>query len=181
MDELEALLVERAVGLARPGLGRRPDGHPAHRLHAGPDGHVHGPRHDGLGGEVDGLLRRAALAVDGGAGDRLGEPGGQGGVAGDVHGLLPDRHGAAHDHVLHQGGVQVVAGQQGGQRLGGQVGGVPSGEATPAAAHRGTDGVDDHGVGHKGAILTPNQIRCQTWVFRGLGAGRADTTRSTDD
>ena len=67
VDELEALLVERAVGLARPGLGGRPDGHPAHRLHAGPDGDVHGPRHDGLGGEVDGLLGRAALAVDRGA------------------------------------------------------------------------------------------------------------------
>ena len=63
----------------------------------------------------------------------------------------PDRHGAAHDHVLDQGGVQVVAGQQGGQGLGGQVGGVPSREAAPAAAHRGADGVDDHGVGHKEA------------------------------
>ena len=61
----------------------------------------------------------------------------------------PDRHGAAHDHVLDQGGVEVVAGQQGGQRLGRQVGGVPPREAAAPAAHRGADGIDDHGVGHK--------------------------------
>ena len=88
VDQLEALRVERPVGLARPGLGRRPDRHPAHRLHAGADGHVHGARHDGLGGEVDGLLGRAALAVDRRAGHRLGEPRRQRGVAGDVHRLL---------------------------------------------------------------------------------------------
>ena len=105
-----------------------------------------------------------------------GKPGGQGGVAGDVHRLLPDGHGAAHDHVLHQGGVQVVAGQQGGQGLGGQVGGVPSREAAPTAAHRGADGVDDHGVGHKEAILTPNQMKCQTCLFRRSGGWRRTPT-----
>ena len=47
---------------------------------------------------------------------------------------------------------------------------MPSGEAAPAAAHRGSDGVDDHGVGHKGPILTPNQIRCQTIGRRRSGA-----------
>ncbi len=91
-----------------------------------------------------------------------GKPGRQRGVAGDVHRLLPDGHGAAHDHVLHQGGVEVVAGQQGGQRLGRQVGGVPPGQAPTTAANGGSDGVDDHGVGHGTPILTPNQIERQT-------------------
>ena len=48
-----------------------------------------------LGGEVDGLLGRAALAIDGGARNGVGKPGGQRGVAADVHGLLADGHRAA--------------------------------------------------------------------------------------
>ena len=104
------------------------------------------PDDHGLGGEVDGLLGRAALAVDGGPGTDVGEAGGQRGVAGDVHGLLADGHGAAHDHVLDQGGVEVVALDQGPQGLGGQVDRVPAREPAVAAAHRGADGVDDHGM-----------------------------------
>jgi hypothetical protein len=125
------------------------------------DGDVHGPGHDGLGREVDGLLGRPALAVDRGAGDGVGEPGGQGGVAGDVHGLLADRHGAAHDHVLDQAGSDRCGPTGRLEGLGGQVGGVPSREAAPSAAHRGPDGIDDDGVrheGHCGANLTGNQI-----------------------
>ncbi len=148
VDEVEALEVERPVGLARARLGGRPDRHPAHRLHAGTDHHVHGARHHRLGGEVDGLLGRPALAVDRGPGHRLGEPGGEGRVARDVHRLLAHRHGAAHDHVLHQRGVEVVADQQGGEGLGGQVGGVPARERAAAAPHRGADGIDDHCIRH---------------------------------
>ena len=66
--------------------------------------------HDGLGGEVGRLLGGAALPVDGGAHHRLGEPGGEGGVAAHVEALLADLHDAAHDHVLDQGGIEVVAG-----------------------------------------------------------------------
>ncbi len=150
VDELEALFVQGPVGLARPGVGGRPDRHPAHRLHAGPDGHVHGARHDRLGGEVDRLLGRPALPIDRGAGHGLWEAGGQGRVAGDVHGLLAHGHGAPHDDVLHQARIQVVAPEEGGQGLGGQVGGVPPGEAPTPAADRGAHGVDDHGGGHEG-------------------------------
>ena len=52
------------------------------------------------GGEVDGLLRGSALAIDGGAGrlDRqsLLKPG----VAGDVQALLAELRDASCDHVL---------------------------------------------------------------------------------
>ena len=73
------------------------------------DDHVVGAGHDALGGEVEGLLGGAALAVDGGGGHRLGPAGGQHGVAADVERLLADLHDAAHDHVVDQGRVEVVA------------------------------------------------------------------------
>ena len=137
------------VGLAGPGVGGGPDGHPAHRLDAGPDDDVHGSGHDGLGREVDGLLGRPALAVDGRPGHGVGEPGGQRRVAADVHGLLAHRHGATHDDVLDQGGVEVVALDQGLERRGGEVDGVPARQLAVAASHRGADCVDDHGIGHR--------------------------------
>jgi hypothetical protein len=67
--------------------------------------------------------RRAALAVDGGGGHRLGPAGGEHGVAADVEALGADLHDAAHDHVVDQGGVEVVALGEGLEHLGGQVGG----------------------------------------------------------
>ena len=149
MDEGEAGVDGRPVGLAGPGVGGGPDGHPAHRLDAGPDDDVHGTGHDGLGREVDGLLGRPALAVDGRPGNGVGEPGGQGGVAADVHGLLAHGHGATHDDVLDQGGVEVVALHQGLQGCGGEVDGMPARQLAVATSHRGADCVDDHGIGHR--------------------------------
>ena len=55
-----------------------------------------------LRGEVHRLLRRPALAVDGGPGDLLGEAGGQPAGAGDVAGLGADGIEAAEDDVLHR-------------------------------------------------------------------------------
>ena len=81
-------------------------------------------------------------------GHGVGEAGGQGGVAPDVHGLLAHGHGAAVDHVLDQGRVEVVALDQRPEGLGGQVDGVPSGEPAVLLPHRGADDIDDHGVGH---------------------------------
>ena len=52
-----------------------PIGHDAHDLDAGGDDDVVGAGHDALGREVGRLLRRAALAVDGGAGTVLGQAG----------------------------------------------------------------------------------------------------------
>ncbi len=61
-----------------------------HDLDAGGDRDVVGAGDDALGGEVGRLLRRAALAVDGGGGDRLGPAGAEHGVAPDVQALVPD-------------------------------------------------------------------------------------------
>jgi hypothetical protein len=80
-----------------------------HDLDAGGDHDVVGPGHDALGGEVGRLLRRAALAVDGGGGHGVGPAGGEHGGAADVDRLVADLHDAAHDHVLDEGGIEVVA------------------------------------------------------------------------
>ena len=82
------------------------------------------------------------------AGTDSGQPGGQHGVAADVERLLGDLHDAAHDHVVDQGRVELVALGQGLERLGGQVDGVPVAELPVALPSGGPDGVDDDGGGH---------------------------------
>ena len=59
------------------------------------------------GGEVDGLLAGAALAVDGGRGGLDREPGLEPGVAGDVDALLAELLHAAGDDVLDLGGLDA--------------------------------------------------------------------------
>src|SRR5690606_16784472 len=96
-----------------------------HHLDAGGDDDVVGTGDDALRREVGGLLRGAALAVDGGGRDGLGEAGGEHGVAAHVQALVPDLHDAAHDHVVDQSRVEVVALHEGLEHLSAQVGGVP--------------------------------------------------------
>jgi len=114
--------------------------------------HVVGAGHDALGGEVQGLLGGAALAVDGGGGHRLGPAGGEDGVAADIERLLGDLHHAAHDHVVDEGWVERVARLQRFQGLGGQVHGVPVTELPVSLPTCGADGIDNDGSGH-GCLL----------------------------
>ena len=100
------------------------------------------------------------------AGHRLGEAGGQHGVAADVERLLADLHDAAHDHVVDQGRVEVVALDQGLQGLGAQVGGVPVAELPVALAPGGADCVDDDGVGHG----SPSVVRRNGFLPAVLGS-----------
>src|SRR5205823_5167878 len=115
--------------------------------------------HDRLGGEVGGLLGRAALAVDGGADHRLGKAGGEGGVAAHVEALLADLHDAAHDHVFDQCRVEVVAGDQRPEGLGGQVNRVPVLQLAVPAAYGRPDGVDDDGGRHGEAPLLDRSVK----------------------
>ena len=176
-DELGALaLADQAAALGVAGHGAGTEGEAeladdrgAHRgaghdLDPAADDHVVGAGDDALGPEVEGLLARAALAVDGGGRHRLGEPGGQDGAAADVERLLADLHDAAHDHVVDQGGVEVVALDEGLQGLGAEVGGVPVAELAVALAPGGANGVDDDGVSHG---VSPSEVR------RRVPAGRA--------
>ena len=82
------------------------------------------------------------------AGHRLGPAGGEDGVAADVDALLADLHDAAHDHVVDESGIEVVALDERLEHLGGQVGGMPAAELPVALATGGADGIDDDGIGH---------------------------------
>ena len=84
----------------------------AHVLDAARHDQIGGAAEHGLGGEVHGLLGRAALPVDGDAGHRLGQARGQPRGAGDVAGLGADCVHAAEYDVVHGAGVGVGAGQQ---------------------------------------------------------------------
>ena len=144
-------------------------------MHSTPAGHddVVGPGHHALGGEVDGLLGGAALAVDGGGRHRLGPSGGQHRVATDVERLLAHLHDAAGDDVVDERRVEVVARLEGLERLGGQVDGVPVAELAVALAAGGADGVDDHGGGHGGPPPFRRRAACRSSVqpsYRGRRA-----------
>ena len=106
-----------------PGMNDDPIG-TRHVLDARGDDDVVRAGHHALRREVGRLLRRAALAVDGGADHRLGEPGGERRVATHVDGLVADLHDTAHDHVFDQRRVEVVAGDERPQRVRREVDGV---------------------------------------------------------
>src|SRR3546814_571995 len=93
-------VVEAEVG--REGH-RRADGDHRHLLDATRHDDVVHARHHRLRREVDGLLGRPALPVDGGAGHVLGQAGGEPACAGDVAGLATDGVDAAEHHVLDGG------------------------------------------------------------------------------
>ena len=87
---------------------RRGDRDRRHVLQPAGDDEVLGAGHDALRGEVHGLLRGAALPVDGHAGHVVGQPGHQPGGAGDVAGLRADGVAAAHHHVVDGAGSMPV-------------------------------------------------------------------------
>ena len=88
-------------------LGGVGEGDVAHVLDAAADGDVVDAGGDQRGGEVDGLLGRAALAVDGGGGGLDRKPGLEPGVAGDVDALLAELLHTAGDDVLDLGGLDA--------------------------------------------------------------------------
>ena len=103
------------------GVGAEPDA--AHRLDAAGDADVDGAGCDQARDQVVGLLAAAALAVDGGGADMLGQPGDQPADPGDVVGLLAELRDAAADDLLDLAGVDAGLVDQsllrGAQQLGG--------------------------------------------------------------
>jgi hypothetical protein len=142
---LEQLLGERlAELLLRPRAGA--ERQVAHVLHAGADHDVMDAGGDQRGAEVDGLLRRAALAVDGRRGGLDRQPLLQPRVARDVERLLAELLDAAGDHVLDFGGVDSAAGEDLGVALAEQLVGMDVlvvALLEMAAPNRGTNGLDD--------------------------------------
>jgi hypothetical protein len=75
----------------------RTDGDLGHAFDTGGDDDILHTGHHSLGGEVDGLLGRATLAIHGSAGDSFGKLGGEDDIPADIAGLCADLADAAHD------------------------------------------------------------------------------------
>ena len=79
-------------------------------------------------------------------------------------GLVTDLHDTAHDHVVDDGRVEVVALDERLQRLGGEVGRVPAGQlAVPLPTWR-ADGIDDHCVRHRGLLGPFSRGAVRLWM-----------------
>jgi len=120
----------------------------AHAFHAGGDDAVHRAGHHRLRREVQRLLRRAALAVDGHAGHLQRQLRGQCGHAADAAALLAGLQHAAHDHVFHQCRVSTAALEQRVDHLRRQIHRMPARDTPPALATRGARGGDDISFSH---------------------------------
>jgi hypothetical protein len=133
----------------RPDRGRA-HRDPAHRLDPCGDDDVLGAGHDRLSGEVDRLLARTALAVDGRGRDPLGVAGGEHGASPDVERLFGDLGDVAGDDVVDHLRIEAVALDDGAQGVGEEFDGVgtrqdPSCLAAPEGCpHR----IDDHCICH---------------------------------
>ena len=151
--ELVVLPVALVDGLAE---GLVPGGGPhrdlAHDLHAAGHGGVDDAGGDEGVGQADGLLGGAALGVDGGGRDLDGQPGGQPGIPGDVHGLHADLGDAAADDLADLERVDASADEQVALDGAQQVDGVHGGQPAVAAPDRRPHGLDDHDIPHGGSL-----------------------------
>ena len=128
----------------------RPHRHAAHAFHAGGNDHVLRSAHDGLRGELDRLLRRTALAIDGDRGHAFAQMlAGEYCIAPDLHRLLAALTDTAHDDVVDRLGFQPAAFHHRIERCRGEIDRVYSGKAATAAAAGSADGFDDIGFGHR--------------------------------
>ena len=133
-------------------MALEPIGHPAHGLDAARHGDVDHAAGDEGGGQAGGLLRRAALGVDGGGGDAQGQAGGEPGGAADVERLLADLAHAAGDDLLDRPTGSIPARSIDGALHGGEgLGGVEGGQAALALPDGGADGFDDDDFWYMGA------------------------------
>jgi hypothetical protein len=97
---------------------------------------------------VHGLLARPALAVERGAGHRLGPARGQHRVPAHVPGLLANLGDRAPDDILHVGRIEATPVGQRTQDVRREIDRVDPGEAAVPLADRGPNRSYDHRVSH---------------------------------
>ena len=122
---------------------RRRDRDLAHHLDATGDHEVLHARHHRLGGEVDGLLGRAALPVHRRTRDSFRKTGREGRGPADVGRLRPHLADAAPHDVVDRGWVGATARQQRLDDRRAEVGRMDGREGATALADRRADGVDE--------------------------------------
>src|SRR6266511_2419009 len=122
------------------------------------DHQVVGAGEHALRGEVERLLRGAALAVDGGARHLLGQAGRQPRGARDVEALRPDLVDTAEDHVLDRSRVRTGALHQHLEHVRRQIGGMHAGESAAPTPDRRAHRLDDVCLGHQSAPCPPRPL-----------------------
>ena len=141
---VERLGVAHAEAEAR--LGQQV-GRARHRLHAAADADLDVARADRLVEQDRGAQARGAHLVDGLAGDLLGDPGLDLGLArGDL--ALAGLEDLAHDDVLHLVGRDVGALERRGDGGRAELGGIDGRQAAAELADGRAGGTEDHGLGH---------------------------------
>ena len=114
--------------------------------------------------EVRGLLTRAALPVDGRARNVFGPARREHRVAGDVGRLLADLHHTSHDDVVDHRRVEARALDEGVQRLGREVDGMPVLQLPVPPAERCPDRIHDHCVRHGNSLEDSDRPSCVRWI-----------------
>src|SRR5215207_2704034 len=158
-DALGALELRREFVVPEVRLGDRhpqterlgrvgPDGHPRHQLDATGHRHVDHPGGYEAAGHVGGLLRRAALSVDGGGGRGQRQPGREPPGAADVERLRADLADAPGHDLIDLLGIDAGAADHLAQHGGQEIRGVHRGQPTVATSDRRADCVDDDDLGH---------------------------------
>ena len=160
-DALGADVLVRQVDVPRRGprradvrADRGPQRDPAHRLDPAGDPDADRVRRDEAGHQVGGLLRRAALGVQGQAAAPVRQPGVQPGRPGDVAGLLARLGHAPACYLFYLGRGEARAVEQRGLDATQELGRVHSGQRTAALSDRGPGRLDDHCPAH-GSPLHP--------------------------
>src|SRR5262252_2557463 len=137
----------------RPDVGAQRDA--AHGLDAAGDADVDGARRDQARDQVVGLLRGAALKVDGRGGDRVGQAGGEPGIARHVGGLFSGLGHAATDDLLDGVRLDARSGDDGLQRQPQQPGWMDSRQPAVATSDRRPHRLHDDRLPHAHAPSSP--------------------------
>ena len=147
----QEIMRDRNRRIDRPGAAGRADADPAHGFDAAADRHLLLPGHDLRGGEIHGVEAGGAEAIDLHAGDAVAITGDQRRGARDIGGGFADRIDDAHDHVIDQSSVELVADLDRAERLAREIerGHFMQRAVDLAAAARRAHVIVDEGVGHE--------------------------------
>ena len=115
---------------------------------------------------MGGLLARAALPVDRGAGHRLRKTRGEHRITRDIVGLLADLSNAARDDVVDERRIQLGSLDDGLERVSQQVHRVPVFERAVAAAHGRSNSINNNGFAHAGMLSSGGCGRQSARVIR---------------
>src|SRR5215472_1291517 len=160
------VLIPRPAG-PRPNVGAERDA--AHGLDTAGDPDVDGARGDQARDQMVGLLRRAALRVDGRGRRRVWQPGGEPGIARHVGGLLSGLGDAAADHLLHGLRLDARLGDDRPQGKPQQPGRMDSGQPAITPPDRRPHSLDDDGLSHTQAPSSPVGVPASARSFSTAG------------